>query len=599
MAIERCDLPAAYVWDLSYLYPSVGDWEVDMQRLEQERNAGWPRMQSFHQKLTGVEAIGSALQEYFGTQRAISKVYTYAHLRHDEDLSNAVYSGLYERARHMEQSFTEAAAWLASELITLDEKLWKQLFEAASLAPYRQWLRQLHRCKTHVLPHNEARLMAMGETALASPQKAFSALTNVDLQFGEVLDQAGQARPLTHGLYQVYMRDQDRVLRQNAFERLFEVYRQHLHVLTQLLLGDMHRQLFHARAHRYTSCLDAALSPKAIPQSVYTELLKVVHEYAGTLHRYMELRKQVLGVETLHAYDLHVPLVQEVHLEIPYEQACAWVIESVAPLGAEYQGIVRRGLLEEHWVDVEETKGKRSGAYSSGCYDSPPYILMNYRGSLQDVFTLAHEVGHSMHSYLSNRNNEYASAHYPIFVAEVASTLNEQLLFDLLLKKLQTPQQQLYLLNQKLEEIRSTLFRQALFAEFELWLHQQVEAGVPVSTEALNEKYQALCHQYYGHALHPDQPLAWEWARIPHFYYDYYVYQYSTGLSCALALHERILKEGQAAVEDYLKFLRSGGSQYPIDLLEQAGVSIRHGEAVRTALQTFDLLVNRLAKQLL
>ncbi|MFZ4098735.1 MAG: oligoendopeptidase F [Chlamydiia bacterium] len=598
MVGDRGDLPPAYVWDLTALCPSAGDWEMEMKRLDEQRLASWSRVNLFRGRLTDVTTICAALGEYFSIQRVLGKLCTYAMLRHDEDLSHTLHGGMRERSHIMEMSLRESTSWLEPELVALEEGLWQELLKASEAAPYRQWLRQLHHTKAHVLPPGEERLMAMAGMALAAPKKAFTALNNVDLQFGEVLDGEGQKRQLTHGLYQVYMKSQDRVLRENAFTGLFEQYGQHLHTITELLNGEMQSQLFQARGHRYRTCLEAALMPLDIPESVYTDLLEVVHEYSHVLHRYVELRRRILGLTELHSYDLHVPLVQEVQLDIPYEQACQWVIESVAPLGEEYQAAVRHGLMEGRWVDVHEAKGKRSGAYSSGCYDSPPYVLMNYRGTLTDVFTLAHEIGHSMHSFLSNRNNSYAEAPYTLFAAEVASTLNEQLLFDLLLKTLTSPQQQVYLLNQKLEEIRSTLLRQTLFAEFELWLHQQVEEGIPLSVESLNEKYRALIHVYYGDALFLDPAIAWEWSRIPHFYYGYYVYQYATGLSCALSFHQQIVKEGRPAIERYLRFLKSGGSKFPVEILEQSGVDIRHGGAVRAALEEFEGLVEQLSKKL-
>ena len=594
MEQTRAMIPPGQTWDLQPLYRDWADWEGAFQGLEQQRHQQWPSIQQPKAGEWTPSRTLSLLEDYMAIQRQLTKVYVYAHLRHDEELSAAEPKANYEKAQLLSTQFQEATSWLEPALMGLPEAKWDELVSSKELKPFAFWLQRLALARPHVLSPNEERLLAMVSLPLSGAQRTFSALQNVDFEYGEIEDGQGVKRPLTQGLFGLYLRDSDRTLRHNAFQRTFEVLGNHIHSLSELLSTEMQGQVFSARARHYPSVLDSALQPQKIPTSVYAELLKAVHESLPLLHRYIELRKEILGVAHLQPYDLHVPLVADLKIEIPYEKAVEWVIESVAPLGPDYQKVVKEGLTTGRWVDPYENKGKRSGAYSSGCYDSAPYVLMNYRGSLTDVFTLAHEVGHSMHSWLSNRHNTFWDSRYPIFVAEVASTFNEQLLFDLLLKKLSSPAERLYLINQKVEEIRTTLYRQAQFAEFELWLHQQVETGVPLTSQSMNEKYAELNRLYYGPALSDSRLLHQEWARIPHFYFCYYVYQYATGLSSAIALHDKVVTGDESARDHYLAFLQAGGSQFPLKLLEEAGVSLAHGEAVRDALTHFRHLLDQM-----
>jgi oligoendopeptidase F len=594
MEQTRAMVAQEQTWDLRPFYRDWADWDAAFQTLEQQRHQQWPSLKQPQAGEWTPARTLSLLNAYMAVQRSITKVYVYAHLRHDEDLSAAEPKANYEKAQLLSTQFQEATSWLEPALLGLPESQWNQLVASPELKPFAFWLQKLALARPHVLSPNEERLLAMASLPLSGAQRTFSALQNVDFDYGEIEDGQGVKRPLTQGLFGLYLRDSDRTLRHNAFQRTYEVLGNHIHSLSELLSTEMQGQVFSARARHYSSVLESALQPQKIPTSVYTELLKAVHESFPLLHRYMELRKEILGVADLQPYDLHVPLVADLKLDIPYEQAVEWVVESVAPLGPDYQKVVKEGLTTGRWVDPYENKGKRSGAYSSGCYDSQPYVLMNYRGSLTDVFTLAHEVGHSMHSWLSNHHNTFWDSRYPIFVAEVASTFNEQLLFDLLLKKLTSPAERLYLINQKVEEIRTTLYRQAQFAEFELWLHEQVETGVPLTSQAMNAKYAELNRRYYGPALSDSPPLHQEWARIPHFYFCYYVYQYATGLSSAIALHDKVVNGDESARNHYLEFLKAGGSQFPLQLLEEAGVSLARGEAVRDALTHFKHLLDQM-----
>lgn len=438
--------------------------------------------------------------------------------------------------------------------------------------------------------------MALAGQALQTSYKAFNALTDADFIFSPVLDDYGEEKPLTHGSYAIYLRDQDRVLRKNAFKAYHQKYFSYANTLCELLNGQIQSQWFEARARNYTSCLEAALFPRNIEVSVYKSLIEAVRQKLPVLHRYMKFRKKTLGLEELHLYDVYVPLTKAVDMRLDYDQAEDLVVECVKPLGSEYQEFLRKGLKEQRWVDRYENKNKRSGAYSSGCYDSMPYILMNYKTILRDVFTLAHEAGHSMHSLYSHKYQPYHLSDYPIFLAEVASTFNEDLLTRLLIEKCQNKEEKIFLIQQKIEDLRATLFRQTMFAEFELLIHEQIEKGMPLTPEFLKTEYHQLNVSYFGPDTVIDPEIDIEWARIPHFYYGFYVFQYATGISAATALAEKVVNGSEKDREDYLRFLKSGSSHYPIDTLKMAGVDMTSPDAVISAIGTFDHWLDQLEK---
>jgi oligoendopeptidase F len=467
-------------------------------------------------------------------------------------------------------------------------------FKDSRLQPYRFYLEKILRMRPHTLTADKEELLAMAGKALQTSPKAFSALNNADFKFDRIKDSKGLEHELTHGLYQLYLRSEDRELRKNAFETLHGKFAEFENTLSELIYGEIQSHVFYARARKYKSSLEAALFPKRIPETVYSSLIGAVRKGLPSLHRYVSLRKKILQIQEIHFYDLYVPLVSHVDMKMDYPKAEELVIESAAPLGPEYQLLLSTGLTREKWVDRYENKNKRSGAYSSGCFDSFPYILMNYRGILKDVFTLAHEAGHSMHSQLSRMHQPYHYSHYPIFVAEVASTFNEELLMHLLLQKATRKEEKLFLINEKLEDIRGTLFRQTMFAEYELRLHEYVEKEIPLTPHLLKETYRSLNKDYFGPETYIDAEIDYEWSRIPHFYYNFYVYQYATGISAALALSEKVLSGDKNAREDYLTFLKKGGSLYPIDLLKIAGVDMSENFAVEATIKKFDSLVSEL-----
>lgn len=585
-------------WNVEALTPSLEIWRQKLaQSLENPSAPYWPNLLATRGKLgEGAHVLKQTLDLSFSISRNLEKLYTYAHLRHDEEITHDEHKVAYQQVANLLSDYQQESAWIEPEILALPAETMQTYLDAPLLSEYRFYLEKLIRMRPHTLTADQEELLALSSKPLQTTPKAFSALNNADIKLGKVKDQSGTERELTHGSYQLYLRSPDRTLRENAFRGMQEKYLQLENTLCELLYGQVQAHLFTAKARHFSSCLEAALFPKKVDLSVYHSLIQAVRKGLPTLHRYVGLRQKLLHLPEVHLYDMYVPLVPKVDMHMNYREAEDLVIESVAPLGEDYQRALKQGLKSDRWVDRFENKNKRSGAYSSGCYDSYPYILMNFKGILRDTFTLAHEAGHSMHSLLSNQNQPYPYSHYPIFVAEVASTFNEELLMDLLLKKTENRDQRLFLVNEKIEDIRATLFRQTMFAEFELKIHTLVEANSPLTPTLLKEIYTQLNRDYFGEKAVIDEEIAIEWARIPHFYYNFYVYQYATGISAALSLAEGVLKKAPKAQENYLSFLKSGGSLYPTDLLKLAGVDVTTPAPVEAALRKFDELVTELEK---
>ena len=583
-------------WNVAALYPSFEAWEHEFAAVcEKQALPHWPQLQTYRGHLKeGASVLKDALDYSFSIARKLEKLYTYAHLRHDEEITTDKHKSAFQRISALLYDFQEECAWIEPEILELPDALISQYLSSPLLADYRFHIEKIVRMRPHTLSADKEELLAMAGKPMQTPPKAFSALNNADIKLGKVKDGTGNERELSHGLYQMYLRSPDRTLRANAFKGMLGKYTDLENTMAELLYGEMQSHIFAARAHQFSSSLEAALFPKKIPQEVYRSLIDSVRAGLPSLHRYVKLRKHLLKLDEVHLYDMYVPLIPQVEIHMSYSEAEEIVIESVAPLGKEYQEILRKGLKNELWVDRFENKNKRSGAYSSGCFDSFPYILMNYRGILRDVFTLAHEAGHSMHSYLSNKGQPYHYSRYPIFVAEVASTFNEELLMHLLLQRREKKEEKLFLINEKIEDIRATFFRQTMFAEFELKIHELVEANTPLTPALLSEIYIQLNRDYFGPEATIDPEIAIEWARIPHFYYNFYVYQYATGISAALSLAEKTLQGDTHARDNYLSFLKGGSSLFPIDLLKLAGVDMSTPEPVQATLRKFDSLVTEL-----
>jgi len=595
---KRDDVLPTDRWDVEALFQDFDQWKKAYNAvLEQEKCPYWPSFSSYKGRLTdNVQTLQAALILYFTISRELEKLYVYAHLRHDEEVTLNQPKGNFQTITSIVQEFRKESSWFEPEILSIDPAIMNDYLQDPTIREYQFFLEKILRKRAHTLTQENEELAAMALKPLQTSSKAFSALNNADLKFANVEDSEKQSHTLSHGLYQLYLRSSDRVLRKNAFETMHKTYDGFENTFCELLYGQVNAHLFDSKAHHFNSCLDSALFPHSIPTEVYRNLINTVRSNLGSLHRYTALRKKRLGVDKLHLYDMYTPLVSDVQLSFEYEEAEDLVIRSVAPLGTEYQEILRQGLKEKRWVDRFENENKRSGAYSSGCFDSHPYILMNYRNSVRDTFTLAHEAGHSMHSYLSHRTQPYQYADYPIFVAEVASTFNEELLMDLLMKELSSKEQRLFLINEKLENMRATLFRQTMFAEFELKIHELVENNTPFTSELLKEIYIQLNKDYFGPSVEIDPSIAIEWARIPHFYYNFYVYQYATGISAALNLADKVLNQAEKAKENYLTFLSSGSTLFPIDLLKIAGVDLTRPTAIEKAIAIFDSLVTELEK---
>lgn len=600
MIPQRAEIPKEHQWNVEAMYPSDHDWLKNFELYKgQEGILKWPEFVKFKGKLHESPLILSdALRLYFDIDRVLSKLYTYSHLRYDEDLGNEETKKAHSAITNVLHDFQSEISWLEPELLTISDTDFQKLLSAESMKEYRFFLEKIRRMREHTLSEKEEMLLSLSAKALESSHKAFSAFNNADLKFPPIKDQSGREHTLSHGLYVSYLKSTDRTLRKNAYETMHNSFMAFENTLCELIQGQVQNHLYVAKAKNYSSCLEAALFPHQIDSSVYANLVETVRKNIAPLHKYMSLRKKLLGLQELRVYDLYIPLVDEVDFQLQYEKGKDLVLEAVQPLGSAYQKILQKGLNEERWVDIYENLRKRSGAYSSGCFDSMPYILMNYHGNLNDVFTLAHEAGHSMHSYLSRQHQLYPYSQYPIFVAEVASTFNEQLLLRLLLQKAKTKKEKAYLINHAIDGIRGTLFRQTLFAEFELKIHQWLEQGIPLTPALLKKEFRRLNQEYYGPELVLDDQIAIEWARIPHFYYNFYVYQYATGISAAMALVQGVL-DNPDRKEKYLQFLSSGGSKYPIDLLQLAGVDMRSPEPVKAALKHFAYLVDELEKILL
>lgn len=594
----RSEIPSKNKWNVEALYPDPSHWNQDFILIKgKEGKARWPEIQKFQGQLNDPKSLNELMENYLLVDRKLAKLSTYAHLRLDEDLGNDEFKKNYGLISAISHDFRSETAWIEPEILQLNDSQIASLMKEKTLQPYRFYFERILHMRPHMLSKDKEELMALAGSSMSATYKAFAALSNADLSFKPALDSKGNEHVLTNGSYTTFIHSSDRMLRKTAALHLHQGFQEHVNTLCELLQGQTQSHFFNAKARNFSDCLTAALFSNNINPKVVHQLIDTVKKGRHLMEEYLKLRKSVLKLDEIHAYDLASPLVEDSMVKLSYEEACQAVIDSVAPLGKEYQESLKNGLMVDRWVDPYENLRKRSGAYSSGCYDSMPYILMNFHGTLYDTMTLAHEAGHSMHSYLSRKNQPYIYSQYSIFVAEVASTFNEQLLMDHLMKKAKTKKERAYLLNDQIDRIRATVFRQTLFAEFELKIHQMIERGEPLTPSALNDLYTTLMQEYHGSVLTLDKELAVEWARIPHFYYDFYVYQYATGVSAAMALHAQVVKS-TAARDRYLQFLSSGGSKYPLDILKEAGVDMTTPAPIEAALKRFEYLIEELKKNL-
>jgi len=589
----RDEIPETDRWDLTHLYPDDSAWEAEFAALQ----ARYPGIKDFRGKLAeSPAALLAALEFEKSIDQPLARLSTYASLRTSENGADPAFLEREARLQNLNTDIVETCSFLSPELQAVPEEIFAALLSAPELAPWHTVLARLRRFKPHTLNEREERLLAMGAQPLAGHEETFSQLTNVDLKFGLITGTDGQQSELSLGSFSSFLVKPDRDLRRRAFHQFYEEFTDHKFTLASTLANSVRTDVFEARAREYPSALNAALFRHNIPEAVYTNLVGAVRANLAPLHRYYELRRRALGIDTIHHYDTYVPLVPQVSTNLSFDEAIDRVIAAVHPLGEEYTRELEAGL-RGRWCDRYESKGKRSGAFSSGCFGSPPYILMNYKPDVfSDLFTLAHEAGHSMHTWYAQRAQTFQDHHYPIFLAEVASTFNEELLTHHLLEQTNDPQMRAHLLNRQIDDLRGTIYRQTMFAEFEKIIHERQEAGEALTLDTLTTIYHGLLVTYFGPDFVLDPQLDLECLRIPHFYSAFYVYQYATGMSAAIALSRQVLESGDAS--RYLGFLRSGGKLDPIDTLAAAGVDMTSPDPVDHALALFSRRVDELAAML-
>ncbi|KKI93628.1 oligopeptidase PepB [Bacillus sp. SA1-12] len=581
----RSEIKQEDTWRLEDIFATDEAWEKEYGEVK----AALPKLGDFKGKLgDSATALYEALSYQDQVMERLGKLYTYAHMRYDQDTTNSKYQALNDRARNLYTQASSLSSYIVPELLSIEEGKIKQFIEEKEeLKLYKHSLDEINRQRPHVLSAEQEELLAQASEVLGSSSNTFGMLNNADLTFPTIKDENGEEVEITHGRYIRFLESEDRRVREDAFKAVYKTYGDFKNTFASTLSGQIKKDNFSANVRHYDSARHAALSSDNIPESVYENLISTVHDHLDLLQRYVKLRKEVLKLDEVHMYDLYTPLVKDVKMEVAYDEAKDYILKGLEPLGEEYISILKEGF-ENRWVDIHENKGKRSGAYSSGAYGTNPYILMNWQDNVNNLFTLAHEFGHSVHSYYTRKEQPYPYGDYSIFVAEVASTCNEALLNDYLLNTIKDEKERLYLLNHFLEGFRGTVFRQTMFAEFEHIIHQKAQEGEPLTPELLTQIYYDLNKTYFGEDIVVDEEIGLEWARIPHFYYNYYVYQYATGYSAATALSKQILEEGKPAVDRYIDFLKAGSSDYPIEVLKKAGVDMTSSAPIEEACKVFE-----------
>lgn len=596
MAYEsREEIDSKYKWDLSSMFPSDEAFEAGLEELK----AYCPKLLAFKGKIsTSAQALLEFLKLEDQMDLLLYKIINYAERKGDEDTRVAKYQAYVANATSAYTQIGEATAWFAAELLAIPaESVEKFYAEVPALEFYRRKLNKILNQREHTLSAKEEALLARAGELAVQPTNIFSMFGDADLTFDDAVDSEGKTHKLTSGSFVPLLMDADRVLRESAFKQLYSRFGEFRNTSAAILTSQVKNLQFFSSSRKYASSLEAALAENEIPVEVYNNLIDAVHQNFPAFYKYVDLRKRVMGLDKLHFWDVYTPLVDDVEMKFTYEEACDLIVKALAPMGEEYVGLVKKGL-ESRWVDVYETPGKRSGAYSAGGKGMNPVMLLNFQGGLDDVYTLIHEMGHSMHTYFSSHNQEITYSEYSIFVAEVASTCNEALLSHYLLEHETDPARHAYILNHFLEGFRGTIYRQCMFAEFERDISQMNADGVALNAEVLSERYGKLCAEYFGPGIELDEEIKLEWSRIPHFYYNFYVYQYCIGFSAAIALSQRILSEGESAVKDYIGYLSGGCSKTPIELLRGAGVDMATPDPVNAALKYFGELVDQLEQEL-
>ena len=592
--MERSTIENKFKWTIDEMYPNEESIEKDIQKVKE--------LIEEVKRYKGIladseENIFKALNISEEASRILQNLYVYTHMKSHEDTRINKNQSNATKIDMLSTELSMATSYMVPEIIAMDNEKLENYLKTEKLSHYKKYVDDILRLKPHTLNEREEELLAAVADLSGVPENVYDMLSFADLQFPEIEDEEGKKVKLTHANFSLFLKSKDRRVRKDAFEAMYGIYGQYKNTFASTLYGGIKSEIFYAKTRKYESALQGSLFQDNVSVDVYNNLIDAVHENLDTLNDYIDLKKKFLGLDKINMYDLYVPLTENFDMEISYEKAQKIILEALKPLGEEYLENVKKAFAEG-WIDVYGNEGKQGGAYSWGSYDSKSYILMSYKDDLNSLFTLIHEMGHSMHSFYSKNNQPYLYSGYKIFVAEVASTLNELLLINYLLKNAESKEERVYLLNYYLEQFRTTVYRQTMFAEFEKICHGKVEEGEPLTAEDFNNIYYDLNKKYYGESCEVNEEIALEWARIPHFYSNFYVYKYATGFSAASALSKQILEEGESAVSRYKEFLKSGGSEFPLDQLRKAGVDMEKKESVDEALHVFKDLVKQLEKEL-
>lgn len=588
---KRSEVKEEYTWDVSAMYASKAAWEADLKEVV--------TIVSDLAKLEGsvmasAEKLLTALELGARAEQKIDLAFNYAERLFDQDQKNTEHQAMSQKMYGVMTDYQSRTAFVVPEILAADKTTLAQYFaEKKELELYRGLVDEILRTKEHVLSAEMEKLVAMTGEMAQTPEQVYSIINNADLIYPEIEDENGEKVRLSHGNFVPFEESGDRRVRKDAFEAFYSIYKQFAGTIAGLYNGQVKQQIFYAKARNYASTLEAAVDANNVPAKVYRNLVETVNANMDKMHRYVKLRKKCLGVDELHMYDIYTPMIADAAKKVSYDEAKETVLKALAPLGEDYVATVKEGF-ENRWIDVYENEGKRSGAYSAGAFGTHPYVLLNYNDTLDNMFTLAHEMGHAMHSWYSNANQPYIYSQYKIFVAEVASTCNEILLMEYLLANTTDKKERAYLLNHYLDSFKGTVYRQTMFAEFEMKSNQMAEAGESLNAENLCKLYYGLNQKYFGEDMVSDPQIAYEWARIPHFYYNFYVYQYATSFSAAVAIAHGILEEGAPAVERYKKFLSGGCSMSPVDLLKQVGINMEEPKPIQDALDVFGKVLDEI-----
>ena len=588
---KRSEVKEEYTWDVSAMYASKAAWEADLKEVV--------TIVSDLAKLEGsvmasAEKLLTALELGARAEQKIDLAFNYAERLFDQDQKNTEHQAMSQKMYGVVTDYQSRTAFVVPEILAADKATLAQYFsEKKELELYRGLVDEILRTKEHVLSAEMEKLVAMTGEMAQTPEQVYSIINNADLIYPEIEDENGEKVRLSHGNFVPFEESGDRRVRKDAFEAFYSIYKQFAGTIAGLYNGQVKQQIFYAKARNYASTLEAAVDANNVPSKVYRNLVETVNANMDKMHRYVKLRKKCLGVDELHMYDVYTPMIADAAKKVSYDEAKETVLKALAPLGEDYVATVKEGF-ENRWIDVYENEGKRSGAYSAGAFGTHPYVLLNYNDTLDNMFTLAHEMGHAMHSWYSNANQPYIYSQYKIFVAEVASTCNEILLMEYLLANTTDKKERAYLLNHYLDSFKGTVYRQTMFAEFEMKSNQMAEAGESLNAENLCKLYYGLNQKYFGEDMVSDPQIAYEWARIPHFYYNFYVYQYATSFSAAVAIAHGILEEGAPAVERYKKFLSGGCSMSPVDLLKQVGINMEEPKPIQDALDVFGKVLDEI-----